>query len=136
MSHVRQQIRTAVVAALESLGGVHASRVYPISADELPVYLVYLGDESIDGDFQTLTRTLEVVVEVVTAGQTFDEAAEDAIVAVEQRLTGDLSGLVIALRPASISLSMSAEGDAPIGRARIAFEALYRTSYTNPEVSI
>jgi hypothetical protein len=136
MSHVRHQVRQAVVDALETLGGVHASRLYPISPDELPVYLVYLGEESLEGDFQTLTRTLTVIVEVVTDGQDFDEGIEDAIVEVESRVNGDLDGMVISIRPASIELIPSMEGAKPVGRARISFEAVYRTSYSDPETSI
>lgn len=136
MSHVRQQVRDAVVTALEPLGGVHASRLYPVQQDELPVFLVYLGDEEIEGDFQTLERRLEVVVEIVVDGQTFDNDLEDQVAAVEVALTGDLGQLVRDFRPTGIELSASVEGATAIGRARITFEALYRTSYSDPETAI
>jgi hypothetical protein len=136
MSHVRQQIRDAVAVALEPLGGVHKSRLYPVQPEELPVFLVYLGDESIEGDLTTMSRQLEVTVEIVAAGDDYDDQLESQLVDVEQALTGDLNGLVQAFTPTRIELTSSVEGAKPIGRSRVTFEALYRTSYTDPETSI
>lgn len=136
MSHVRAQIRAATVAALEPLGGVYASRLRPVQPEELPVFLVYLGDEAIEGNFTVLERRLEVVVEIIAHGQDFDETIEQQLVAVEAALTGTLDDLVVAFQPTAISLTSSSEGASPIGRARITYEALYRVSYTDPETSI
>lgn len=136
MSHVRKQIRDAVVTALTPLGGVHASRVYAVQPEELPVYLVYAGPEEITGDFQTLERRLQVIVEIVADGQDFDDTLDAQLVLVEEALTGDLSDLLVAMQPLSIEVLATAEGATPISRARITFEALYRTSYTDPETSI
>jgi len=136
MSHVRTQIRQAVVAALEPLGGVHASRFYPIQPDELPVLLVYMGDEEMAGDFQNQERTLRVIVEIVADGQFFDDTLDDQLVGVEETLSGDLDGLVRAFYPVSVEVSAGVEGANTIGRARVTFEALYRTSYTDSETSI
>lgn len=136
MSHVRKQIRDATALALASLGGVHASRMYPVQPDELPVFLVYGGNEEIAGDFQTLERRFQVIVEIIADGQGFDDTLDEQLVAVEEALSGDLSGLVVSFAPATIELSASVEGSTPIGRARITYEAVYRTSYTDVETSI
>lgn len=136
MSHVRQQIRDAVIAALADLGGVHKSRFYPIQPDELPVYLVYSGGEEIEGQFDALERTYSVVIEVVADGQWLDETLDDCLASIETRVTGTLSGLVLSFTPVSISTSGSVEGAKPIGRLRVTYEAVYRTSFTNPAISI
>lgn len=136
MSHVRQQIRDAVVAALSDLGGVHKSRFYPIQPDELPVYLVYSGDEELEGGFDTLERRYAVVIEIVADGPWLDEALDDCLASVESRITGTLSGLVVSMTPVQITMTASAEGAKPVGRLRVAYEAVYRTSFTNPAASI
>jgi hypothetical protein len=137
VSHVRTQIRAAVVSALESLGGVHVSRARTLQPDELPVYLVYTQSEEIESDFEHHNRALQVVVEVVIASQNFDDDLDDQVLAVEQLLSDtDLDGLVQSFIPTSIETSFSAEGVAPIGRARITYEARYRTAFADPELSI
>lgn len=136
MSHVRAQIRTAVVAALGSLGGVYASRIRSFQPDELPAFLVYTQNEEIESDFSYHARALQVVVEIHVDGQDFDAALDEQIAAVEIALSGDLSGLVQSFVPISIETSHSAEGAAPVGRARITYEARYRTAFADPELSL
>jgi hypothetical protein len=136
MSHVRTQIRAAAVLALAPLGGVHASRLYALQPAELPALLVYTADEEIEGDFDLQQRALDLVVEIVVAGPSFDAAIDDQLIGVEKLLTGTLSGLCVSVVPVSISVSASPEGQTPIGRARVVFRALYRTSYTDPETAI
>lgn len=134
MSHVRTQIRTAIAAALAPVATTHVARVYQIDPATLPVLLVASGPEAIEGQLDTLYRRYQVIVEAVTSGT--DDALDALLVGVEEALTGDLGGLVVHLQPVSVEISNSAEGSAPIGRARITYEALYRTSYADPETSI
>jgi hypothetical protein len=136
MSHVRRQIRDAVADALDDLGGVYKSRLYPIQAAELPVYLVYSGDEEIEGQFDSIERTFDVVIEVVADGEGFDDTLDDSLAAIETRLNGTLSGLVISFTPVQVTATGSMEGSKPIGRLRVTYEAVYRTSHTNPAISI
>jgi hypothetical protein len=132
MPHVRQQIRSAVAAALAPLGGVHVSRVYPIRTEELPVFLVYNGSERLEGaGFSHLMRGLEIVVEIVVTGDDVDALLDAELVKVETALTGNLGGLVNAFMPSRIETSATAEGSAPIGRARITYGAVYRSNF-NP----
>jgi hypothetical protein len=114
MSHVRTQIRDAVVALLP--GTVLPSRVYP--TDSLPCTLVYTNAESDEqGAFGAIDRRLEVVVEVALSATS-------------------LGGLIREIALAGIDVTLSAEGAAPIGRGRMTFAALYRTSYGDPTTSI
>lgn len=136
MSHVRTQIRDAVVGALTPVAPVHASRFYAVQPDELPAFFVYTGDEQIEGDLDTLSRALQVIVEIIAAGPDFEDTLDEYIALAETALTGDLTALIVHLQPVAITLTASAEGSTTIGRARMTFEAAYRTSYDDPETSI
>jgi hypothetical protein len=140
MSHVRTQIRDRFVTLLGPVGTVHASRIYPLAEDALPVLLVYTNNETIDVDgaaFNALDRSLEVVVEIVEqATATLDTALDTLLASVEAAIGADedLNGLALHAAPASIEVSMSTEGAQPIGRARLTYSVLYRTTYTDPTV--
>jgi hypothetical protein len=132
MSHVRKQIRDAVVAALP--GTVYASRVWPVQESDLPVHLVYMGTEQAEElDFKTLDRRLEVVIECVA--QALDDDLDALIVGVEQALGAGVAP-AMNLRLLSVEIVNSAEGSAPIGRARMTYEARYVTSFADPETSL
>lgn len=134
MSHVRTQIRSAMASALATVATTHVARVYPVDQGALPVLLVYSGAEQIEGDLDHLLRRYAVTVEAIAEGT--DDALDALLVGIEQALIGDLGGTVVSLQPVSVEIVNSAEGSAPIGRARVTFEALYRTSFADPETSL
>lgn len=139
MSHVRTQIRDAVVTALEALDAtVYASRVLPIEQPDLPALLVYTNTESIEAeDMGSLHRTIDLVVDCRAQGHDLEAELDPLIVGVEQTLNAsDLDGLVITLLPTTVEVSMRTEGSQPVGSARITFQAIYRTAYADPEISI
>lgn len=139
MSHVRTQIRDAVVTALADIEAtVYASRYLPIEEPDLPALLVYTNTESIVGDdLDHLTRTIDLVVEIVVQAQDIDAEVDALLVGIEQALNAEtLGGLVMVLLPANIEVSMRAEGAQPVGRARVTFQATYRTAFADPELSI
>jgi hypothetical protein len=129
VSHVRTQIRQALVAALVPLGHpVYASRVYPVALEELPVLLVYSGGEEIEGDFTETARSYTVVVEAIATGADHEDTLDGLLVGIEKALPASLS-----LIPTQIEVSASAEGSTPIGRLIVTLVTQYRTSYTDPE---
>ena len=137
MSHVRAQIRTAVSAVLDDITTVYASRVYPLEADELPVILVYTNAEQIESQaFNTLDRVLELVVEIVAkSGDALDDELDDLLARCETAIAAnpDLDGLAVEAIPVTIDVSVSTEGAQPVGRARLTYSVLYRTSSTDPQ---
>jgi prophage DNA circulation protein len=135
MSHVRTQIRDAIVAALDPLGSVHKSRVYPLQPDELPAFLVYSDTEDLVGDFALMERAYRVNVEIVVRGDDYEAQLDEQLVAVEKALNGSLTDLVVSILPVAIATSVSGEGSAPIGRMPVTFEAAYRTSFDDPETA-
>jgi hypothetical protein len=138
MSHVRQQIRAATVAALAPIGGVFASRTIPIESPELPVILVYTNDETIDratmGAYQ---RSLNIVVEIVEKGRSVDDDLDALIVRVEDYLNDSkLGGLCKPLAPTGIDVTVDVIGNTPIGRAKITYRVTYFTHFSNPETAV
>jgi hypothetical protein len=138
MSHVRKQIRDAAVAALASLGGVHATRTVPVDQAELPVILVYTNSEQIERMAVGLyARTLELVVEIVAKGRAVDDELDGLLVSVEPLLNANrLGGLCRPLVLNSISVDVDASGETPIGRARVTYSAVYQTAHADTETSV
>lgn len=141
MSHVRTQIRTAAAAALGSIAPVSVARVYKLDSLDLPHLLVETNNEEFtepgEGPMGALHRSLELVVTAVAAGDNVDEQLDDLIIGVEEALSGStLGGVAVVIMPRQIEFTLSGDGAKPIGRARFTFEAVYRTSYSDPETSI
>lgn len=137
MSHVRKQIRDAVVAAVGGVATAIASRVYPLAEPDLPILLVYTNDEEIiGGTMGAYRRALDVIVEIVARGDDHDDAIDALIVGVEQALNQNkLGGLCKPLAPTAISISTDV-GSAPIGRARLTYRATYFTEHATPETAV
>ena len=139
MSHIRKQIRDAVAAQLSALGGVHVARVHPIREAELPVFLVYTGAERDRGQgFNALERAVEIIVELawLATDTTLDDTLDALLVQVEQALPASLGGAITFLLTDIEQPTLTAGGAQPVGRARIRFEAQYRTPIADPEHTI
>ncbi len=138
MSHVRTQIRNAAAALLPDVATILKARAYPVDQSRLPALLVYTAGETVArGGFEALDRVVELVIECLAKGADVDDGLDALLVSVEQSVTGQtLGGLTVPLIPARIEYDVSAEGSVPIGRARLIYEAIYRTSLTDPEQRI
>jgi hypothetical protein len=136
MSHVRTQMRSAVAALLADVSAdVLVERVYSVDPERLPALSVWVRNESITrGGIGALDRSAEIIVDCLAKGSAVDDVLDGLLAAVETRLTTQtLGGLTAPLVPSQIEYEVSAEGSVPIGRARLTYEALYRTSPTDPE---
>lgn len=138
MSHVRKQIRDAATAALASVGPAYPTRTLPIDSAELPVLLVYTNAEEIERLAVGLyVRTLELVVEIVARGRAVDDDLDALISPVETALNASrLGGLCRPLVLASISISVDASGETPVGRARCSYRAVYQTAHADSETTV
>jgi hypothetical protein len=142
VSHVRTQIRDAVAVLLAPIADVHKSRIYPLGEDSLPALLLYTSAEQLsvdDSAFETVERQIEVVVEAIAQATTdLDTALDDLLASVETAIADDpsLGGLAMACAPASIEVAILKDGAQPIGRARLVFQVLTRTSLTDPTTVI
>jgi hypothetical protein len=137
MSHVRTQIRLAAAELLAGVAPVAVSRVYPLAEDSLPILLVYLGDELIEGHTMgAFRRTADLVVEVRVKGPFMDDEMDTLIAGVERALNRSTLGDVVRpLVPTGIAITLQA-GSVEIGTARVTFRAVYHTEYGNPEAAI
>jgi hypothetical protein len=143
MSHVRTQIRDRVATLLDSVATVHKSRIHAVAeGSSLPVLLVYTNGEQMQPDesaFNTVERSIEVVVEIVDqAASDLDTALDDLLEEVEAAIAADptLNGLASYCIPASVEVSMLAEGAQPIGKLRVTFATMTRTSYADPSTVV
>lgn len=147
MSHVRQQIRDAVVTRLTGLlttaARVKAARLFPYSDAELPALAIYTTSEEIDHDSDTmggkLTRTVELTVEgrvktAATPENTLDTIAAEVEAAIETDPT--LTNLVEDMFLDTTNIEIDAGTETPVGVITLTFSVIYRTAATDPTTAI
>lgn len=136
MSHVRTQLRTALVATLTGLATtgnrVHASRMRPRTAAEMPCLLVTTGDERIESvaqQFGPLDRQLTVHVRGFALGATADSTLDQIALEVETALAGSAYALQ------GIEVDFDDDLDKPVGSITLTYQIPYFTQAGNPGVS-
>lgn len=136
MSHLRKQIRDAVVTALTGLtttgARVYKSRVYPLESGKLPGLCIYTKSEEISTTTinrpRTQIRTLEVIVEAyVMVNTNFDDTIDTISVQVEEALYTNalLGGLAKELNILSFDADYSGEGEKVVGVGRWTVNVIY-----------
>lgn len=142
--HVRQQIREAAAAALTGLSTtgqkVYPSRIKILADSELPCLLVFTNNESVsplDINSHELDRNLElIVVGCVKQGADIDDKLDTIIMEVEQVLNQTtLGGLCNSVTLGSIEVELNGEGEKPVGKATMTFNATYNTQAAVPDVA-
>ena len=144
--HVRQQIREAVAVLVTGLvttqARVFSSRIYPVSADDLPCLLIYSTSEQSEvdgmGNARPLYRTLIINVEALASANTdLDDTLDTISVEVETALAADrkLGGLAITSTLAQTEITLKADGESTVGSIRLSYEIEYRTTDKNPETT-
>ncbi|TAK50238.1 MAG: hypothetical protein EPO23_03260 [Xanthobacteraceae bacterium] len=145
MTHVRSQIRAAVVAALSGLATTGA-RVYPgrtrsLGEDHEPTLLIYTTDEraEIDAMGGILLRRLTLVVDaqVVASGppdDTLDQIAAEVEPAMI--LNPSLGGLAKWVLLTATRTAIRADGKRHLGEVRLEYDIGYRTRENNPAMAV
>lgn len=150
MSHVRTQIRSALVATLTGLtttgARVYVNRARPIAAAELPALVVRVRDEQIDAttiDWPPLvTRRVDLEVEILASGDTAADTVDASLVEVETAITateaaGTLGGLLNGpLELRAIEALFDDEVSPPLAALRLAFVGEYATRADQPETAL
>ncbi len=147
MSHVRQQIRDAVVTALTGLTTtgtrVFKSRVYPFESGKLPALIVYTKSETSTNETMTRPRTqlrvLEVMVECyVMANTNFDNSIDTIAVEVEEALYSNitLGGKAKDINTVAFESDYSGDGEQVVGVGRFTVEVTYSTKENDLEVAV
>jgi len=138
VTHKREQIRAAIVAALGQqatlTGKVFAMRVRRTSDEELPVVLVYPTREASElADMKrTLSRALTVAIEIrdkTTSTGDIGAGIDDLAVAVEAAMIADPSFGRLALNSylAATTIELDGEGDFRQAVAVLEYQVTYRT---------
>jgi hypothetical protein len=146
MVHVRKQIRDDVVTTLTGLTTtgtrVFASRVYPNEAGKLPLLCVYSLNEAselIAMNGNQLLRSLEIVVEgYAKAKANLDDTLDTIAKEVEEALAVDPTRGSIAHKTVinDTEISLSEEGEQPIGVIRMSFQVDYVTTSGDVENNV
>jgi hypothetical protein len=136
MSHRRTQLRAGLVAALTGLATtgsrVHASRMRPVKAEQMPCLLIATGDERIDGTATQsgpLDRQLTVNIRGYAMGATVDDTLDQIALEVETALASKGYALQ------SIEVDFDDELEKPVGSISLNYEIMYFTQAGNPGVS-
>lgn len=143
MTHVRQSLRAAVIAAVTGLAStgsrVYAARVYPLQAAQMPALSVATVGESAEPRGMGFADVIERVVTVEVTGHaretagladTLDTIAEE----VETALGAGVSvgGVTVALDYAGAEINFSGEVDQPVGTVAMRWTALLFTLSNAP----
>lgn len=145
MSHVRQQIRDAAVAALTGLtttgARVYASRLRPLADDELPCLLVNTDAEQVtvtDVGGAVLMRTLDLSIRCMAkATADLDDTLDTLLAEVEVALYEEtLGGTVKSLELVSVEIEMDDSTDKPVGVLTARYQAIYFSHAGTPGTAL
>lgn len=146
MSHIKTQIRDAIVAKLIAgvptvSGRVFASRVLPLK--DVPALIVFADDEEAEivnvGFPSVLQRMLKVmVIARVKMIDGYDDALDDLQLEIEQALSQTvqdytLGGLVQRVILMSSRQDFDSMGDQNVAELNLMFRADYRTQVNTPD---
>jgi hypothetical protein len=146
-NHVRRQIRERVATTLTGLtttgSKVFQSRVYPLTANNLPGLLVYTTSESSDPDVMgaqpQLERELNLVIEgYAKTTSNLDDVMDEIAKEIEVAMAADTT--INALAKDSFltdtEIQLTGEGEQPIGMVTMNFTVQYRTANNAPDVAL
>jgi hypothetical protein len=148
MSHVRTQIRNAVVGLLDSLATTgdraYSARLSPIAQDQLPALNIFVDDESIElqtiHDPAMLSRSVTIRIDCLSAlADGLDDDLDQIALEVEDAIAADvtLGGLLNgAMIPGGIEVDRSGDGAVPIGRLTLVYQAQYEVLNNAADVAI
>lgn len=148
MTHVRRQIREAVVATLTGLDGtedrVYQSRTVETGVEDLPCLIVYTLSETseidamgVSGDRET-ARSLTVQIEIYDrSDEGVDDNLDDIAVRVETAVTTDsaLDDLCRDRWLVSTAVDLTGEGERSSAKMVQLWTMEYRTVDSDPETA-
>jgi hypothetical protein len=147
MAHARQQIREQVgttVSGLTTTGTrVYQSRVHNLAEANLPGLLVYTtAEESSPDSFgvpRSMTRNLTLVIEGYAKTATnLDDTLDTIASEVEAAMAGDrtVTGWAVTSHLTGTEISLTGDGDQPVGVVSMSYLVTYRTSDLDPDTSL
>jgi hypothetical protein len=136
MSHIRKQIRDALVTAVTGLtttgSRVYRSRVYPLESGKLPGLCVYTKSEEVTNSTltrpRTQTRQLEASVEAyLMANTNFDDTLDTIAVEIEEAIYSNaaLNALVKQINITGFEADYSGDGEKVVGVGNFNVQIIY-----------
>lgn len=136
MSHIRKQIRDALVTAVTGLtttgSRVYRSRVYPLESGKLPGLCVYTKSEEVTNATltrpRTQTRQLEASVEAyLMANTNFDDTLDTIAVEIEEAIYSNaaLNALVKQINITGFEADYSGDGEKVVGVGNFNVQIIY-----------
>jgi len=146
MAHVRKQIRDRIASVISTAvtlvsQRVYTTRVYPLTAANLPAITVYTGAETSalqTMGSRTMMRNLDVAVDIyVRATETTDDDVDAIAVQIEEAVANDftVNGLAKSVVLTGTDIDFNAEAEQPIGIARLTFSVSYITAINSVETA-
>lgn len=146
MSHIRKQIRDALVTALTGLtttgSRVYRSRVYPLESAKLPGLCIYTKSEEVINSTltrpRTQTRQLEAAVEAyLMANTNFDDTLDTMAVEVEEAIYSNaaLNALVKQINITGFAADYSGDGEKVVGVGTFSVQIIYSAKENDIETA-
>jgi hypothetical protein len=147
MTHVRDQIRDAVLAAVIGLAttkkNAFASRVHPVNDNELPCVLVFTRNESSAPVTQATPRRIERMLTVMVEGYVklntgYDDKLDKIAVEVETAIynSTSLKAVVRDIFLSGTEIKLLGEAEKPLAIVSMSFMAKYYTLENDSQVLI
>lgn len=142
MSHVRQQIREAIVAALTGLPttGARVTTGDPYAVGTTPALVIVAAEERVDTDSigsVKQTRQAEITVIGYADGQSVEDDLDTISAEVEGRLDGSqLGGLAKEVFFTGMTKIIAADGTKRSGEIRMMFSVFYRVQRGAPGTAL
>lgn len=147
-NHIRRQIREAVAGAVTGLTTtgtrVFQQRVYPLETTDLPGLLVSTPREQSVGTSLGAPRVMERRVRLhVTAlaratadvEDVLDQICKEVEVALAMPCAA-LAGIAKIISLTDTDITVTGDGDRPVGQAALTYEVLYMTAENAPDVAL
>lgn len=145
MSHVRKQLRDAVISALKenltALGGrVDKVRGFSRNLDRLPSAEVSTPGEQTTGETTDglIVRNVELTVTLLVAGDVVEDQCDALAAQAEAAIYQDttIMGLVQDITPESMSFEMQGDAEKRVARMELSWAAIIATLEADPQTAI
>lgn len=144
MSHVRQQMREQIAAAVTGLSltgtNVYQSRVYPVENANLPCLIVTTEGDS--AQMLTMSSPASIMRSVIVRIQAIARAVADlddtmdSICADIETAIGNASTIALNIEYQGTEIELTAIGEKPVGTATLTYIAQINTLENAPETAL
>jgi hypothetical protein len=147
MTHARDQIRDAVLAAVTGLTttkkNAFASRVHPVNDNDLPCVLVFTREETSEPITMAQPRTMQSTLTVMVEGYVkltngYDDKLDKISVEVTKAIynSTSLRAVVRDIFLSNTAITLIGDVEKPVAVVSMSFTAEYQTKENDPETLV